>query len=91
MGYSQEKSAEQFIAEAIAWLEEKWGGRACPYCGASDWAIGEPVQLLAAFVRYQKGTLSPAFTVMCTNCGHTSLINALVAGLVAEPEDEANP
>jgi hypothetical protein len=89
MSTPEEKSAEQYIAEAIDWLALKWTDKHCPYCNARAWAVGEPVQILAAFPYYRKASLSPAFTVMCTNCGHTSLINAIVAGLVPEPDDEA--
>jgi hypothetical protein len=82
-----EKSSEAAIAEAIAWLERKWGEHPCPYCGARSWAVGEPVRILAAFpISFGKGGLTPAFTVMCGNCGHTNLINAIVAGIVPEEE-----
>jgi len=28
--------------------------------------------------------MSPAFPVMCGNCGHTTFVNAIRAGLLAE-------
>ena len=79
---------QKALAEAIAWLADKWRDTHCPYCDALSWAVGETVQILAAFpISYGKGRFSPAFTVMCTNCGHTSLVNAIVAGIVPEPDE----
>jgi hypothetical protein len=32
--------------------------------------------------------MSPAFPVMCGNCGHTTFVNAIRAGLLPESDDE---
>jgi hypothetical protein len=78
---------QKAIEAAIAWLADKWGETHCPYCNARSWAVGEPVRILAAFpISFGKGGLTPAFTVMCGNCGHTNLINAIVAEIVPEEE-----
>lgn len=82
------KTEQEFIDEAIKWVQEKWGpqGARCPYCGTSSWSVGLPVQILAAFPQFQKGSMSPAFTIMCNNCGQTTLVNAIVSQLMAEDE-----
>src|SRR2546430_173396 len=86
----QEALTAAQINQAIEWLQKKWGAdRSCPYCGTSSWRVGGPMQILAAFVTpYGKGALSPAFTVMCANCGHTSLVNSIVAGITKEGDPQ---
>lgn len=66
------------IHRAIEWLSQKWGSRPCPYCGDFAWQVGTPLEIRLA----DDELMSPAFPVMCGNCGNTVLINAVVAGLV---------
>jgi hypothetical protein len=70
------------------WLEKKWGagGRACPYCDTNEWLIGGPVTLMYEGDpgQVELRRMSPHFTVMCRNCGHTVLINAMVSETVPE-------
>jgi hypothetical protein len=77
------------IAAAISWLARKWGEEAkpCPYCGTAAWHVGTPQYIDVGFGHGEPGfsTMSPTFPVMCSNCGNTVLINAVLAGLV-EPE-----
>ena len=76
-------SDEELLDRAIAWLEERWGAdRACPYCGTRAWQVGTPLEIPLA----DGSAMTPAFPVMCTFCGNTVLINAIVAGLVPESE-----
>jgi RNase P subunit RPR2 len=69
-----------FIELAILWLQRKWGEQACPYCHEADWQVGTPleVRILPAEV------MSPAFPVMCGNCGHTTFVNARLSGVLPE-------
>jgi hypothetical protein len=70
---------------SVQWLEEKWGPeRTCPYCGALDWVVSRPFNLLLE----SREALAPHFSVACTNCGNTVLVNAVVAGLVPTPADD---
>ncbi len=75
------------LRAAIDWLEQKWGDRSCPYCGETAWQVGTPLQLQL----FPDEVMSPAFPVMCGNCGHTTFVNAVLAGIVPEgfelPED----
>jgi hypothetical protein len=72
-------------AEGIQWLQEKWGEEApeCPYCKADFWYVAPPVVLPTL----PRGTLFPAFPVVCTNCGHTTFVSAAKAG-IANPFEE---
>jgi hypothetical protein len=67
---------------AIDWLRKKWGDHACPYCDHVQWEVGSTLS-----VRLETGeTMSPAVPVMCGNCGQTTLVNAIRAGIVPEVE-----
>jgi hypothetical protein len=47
------------------------------------WSIGTPFE-----ISLENGeALSPHFPVMCDNCGNTVFINAILAGLLPEPEE----
>jgi hypothetical protein len=73
-----------FIEAAVGWVEQKWGpNRECPYCGSAEWTVSRPFNLLLE----SRETLSPHFSVVCTNCGNTVLINALLAGLFPDPNE----
>jgi hypothetical protein len=73
-----------FIEAAVIWLEKQWGPqRRCPYCESNNWSVGTPFE-----VSLESGeALSPHFPVMCDNCGNTVFVNAIVAGLLPEPEE----
>jgi hypothetical protein len=81
------------IAAAINWLRLKWGevSRPCPYCENETWNVGTPVYLDVGWGRSVPGysTMSPMFPVMCSNCGNTVFVNAILAGISDEPEDES--
>src|SRR4051794_9450387 len=75
-----------FVQGAIAWIVEKWPvPRECPHCHTTEWEVGTPFELRTG----GDASLTPHFPVMCSNCGNTVLINAVRAGLVPEPEEEA--
>jgi len=70
----------------IGFLSQKWGGRPCPACGMGSWNVHDSSFELREFNEGNMvlgGPLIPVVPVICTNCGNTVLINALVAGLVA--------
>jgi hypothetical protein len=76
---------EAFVDAAVAWLTEKWGTHpVCPYCGTQSWSVGTPFD-----VSLENGqALAPHFSAMCNNCGNTVFINAILAGLYPEPEEQ---
>ena len=78
-----EAADEARVSKAISWLSAKWKDTECPYCSASDWQVGTPLEISLG----PDESMSPAFPVMCGNCGHTSLINAVLAGLVDPPTE----
>src|SRR5439155_8890232 len=61
---------------AIHWLREKWKHPNCPYCEAADSQVGTPLEVRLS----GDEVMSPAFPVMCGNCGHTTFVNAVLAG-----------
>lgn len=64
--------------QLAAWVREKWGeGRACPYCGGREWAVGS----------------SPlGGAVSCKNCGVVALIGVLPQrSAAAEGSGPADP
>ena len=82
---AREEERQQLVKAAIDWLADKWKDVDCPYCGAGDWKVGTPLEIS---VGGSESSMSPAFPVMCGNCGQTTMVNAIVAGLVPEPGDE---
>lgn len=73
----------ELVNKAIDWLDDKWKDRECPYCGVADWQVGTPLEISLGLDE----AMSPAFPVMCGNCGQTALVNAVVAGLVDQPDE----
>jgi hypothetical protein len=65
------------LQAAIAWLADKWRDTRCPYCHEMDWRVGTPLEVQL----FPDEVMSPSFPVMCGNCGHTTLVNAVVAEL----------
>jgi len=79
-----EGTESQILQAAIKWIEEKWGDQECPYCQQVEWQVGTPLEITAS----NGEVMSPAFPVMCGNCGHTTLVNAIKAGLLPEPGED---
>ena len=73
------------VEEGIRWLRETWGQRLCPYCENNRWEIGPPFDLPLP-PRTGRAS-SPHFSVVCTRCGNTVLVDAERAGIAEEPED----
>ncbi len=74
----------------IQFLNEKWQGTICPYCRGPEWNVENKMFELR---EYNKGNLYlggpnssivPVVPVTCSNCGHTVLVNALVAKVMEE-------
>jgi len=73
----------------IAFLNSKWGNRSCPMCNKGPWSVQDRVFQLNEFHQGNLvvgGPLIPVIPVSCGNCGHTELVNAIIAGVLpAEP------
>jgi predicted Zn-ribbon and HTH transcriptional regulator len=80
----------------IKHLTEKWGGDAhCPMCKASNWNVGMRVVILHELRAdsdspARVGLSIPVVPVMCTNCGNTVFVNAILLGLVPPTTDPNN-
>jgi hypothetical protein len=79
---TEETELDALTQEGIEWLQEKWGDDApeCPYCSTALWYVSAPV--VFPTVVPDGGTLFPVFPVVCTNCGHTTLVSAVKSGIV---------
>ncbi len=63
----------------------------CPYCQMNNWNITREVFQLTEFSGgglVVGGPVVPLAPVTCNNCGHTVLLNALIAGAVEPPKEE---
>jgi hypothetical protein len=78
-----EQAESQVLQAAIKWVEDKWGSQVCPYCQHAEWQVGTPLEITAL----NGEVMSPAFPVMCGNCGHTTFVNAIRAGLLSESDE----
>src|ERR1700727_707196 len=79
---------------ATKWLQETWGTQPaphCPYCKNNVWSVGVPTRLATVPIYQpgQGGTLPALFPVMCTNCGNTVMVSAVLPGIVPPSGDEA--
>lgn len=70
------EAEQQQIASAIEWLRSKWSDRPCPYCAATEWQVGVPLDIELGGGEM----MAPMVPVMCGNCGQLALVNAIVAG-----------
>ena len=63
-------------------LKDKWGDRPCPMWGATDWSLPATLYRLVEFNEglIFGGHIIPIVPIMCTNCGNTQLVNAIIAG-----------
>jgi hypothetical protein len=70
---------------AIAWLADKWTTKGCPYCGNPTWNVGGK---LIETRPWAESYVIPMMQATCTNCGHTVSVDATIAGLVENPEEQ---
>jgi hypothetical protein len=76
----------EFESESVLkFLSDKWQGRGCPMCGQGPWNVQNRTFQLTEFHQGNLvigGPLIPVIPVSCQNCGHTVLVNAIIAGAV---------
>jgi len=67
----------------MAWIERKAGTASltCQVCSRDDWSVSPVVGRLPAGFDELAVASYPLVPVVCTNCGNTLLLNALVMGL----------
>jgi hypothetical protein len=64
----------------------------CPYCLTNNWNITHEVFQLTEFSGAGLvigGPVVPIAPVTCNNCGHTVLLNAIIAGVIEPKNEEA--
>lgn len=72
--------------KAIHHLRTKWANRPCPMCGGGPWTVQDSTFQLMEFSEgglVLGGPVLPVIPVVCTNCGNTVLVNAIVSGIMA--------
>jgi len=76
-------------------LRAKWQGRPCQQCGVGNWNVQDKAYELREFAYgtlVAGGPVIPVIPVICTNCGNTLLVNAMIAGAVGtEPPKTEDP
>jgi hypothetical protein len=78
--------------KVITHLRDKWGGRVCQQCGEGNWTVQAKAFELRQFhggSLVVGGAVLPLVPVICTNCGNTVLVNAIVAGAMSPQPDES--
>lgn len=64
----------------------------CPYCKSNSWDITREIFQLTEFSKsglVLGGPVVPLAPVTCTSCGHTVLLNAIIAGVLEPDAQEA--
>lgn len=71
--------------QVVEFLNKKRKHHACPKCNENTWAVEGVVQMslqseVGTFIL--GGPFLPLATVTCRNCGHTDLVNLVIAGVI---------
>lgn len=84
---SEEEEKQRQRDAAGRWLREKWPNPQCPMCFARNWHVAPTAELrdFTGGDLVLGGPIIPVVPVVCTNCGNTVLVNALIAGAVEQP------
>lgn len=82
--------------KAAAWINEKLPAHKCPMCGEDKFQIAD--QLVVPLNLSNKpdkpglkfsGGMYPQLMFICTNCGTTQFLNAVILGLVGPPAENS--
>ena len=86
----ERKAIKLNLEKAEVWLNEHWkGDMVCPICGNSSWSGHEEAMEVRSFNRGRlggPGPVIPLLVITCSTCGNTLFFNAILAGLVDQPE-----
>jgi hypothetical protein len=73
-------------SKLLSFIQSKWKPPyVCSCCASNSWNIGQELFQLTQFAggaMIVGGPLVPVAPLICTNCGNTVLVNAIVAGIV---------
>lgn len=78
--------ADDLAAQLMAHIQAKWSAEACcPLCRGSQWEVAGQCFELRPWRQAQKPLAGdfflPVLPVICSQCGHTVLLNPRAAGL----------
>jgi len=74
----------------IEHLKGKWKDAKCPMCNEAIWEVVSTIYSPPQFAKggvVLGGEVIPTVPVVCTNCGFTAWVNAMVAGILDQKED----
>lgn len=80
------------VQKMIDFLQEKWGDKKpCPMCGGTDWEIFgktfSPIEFTEGTPIGRGGRIAvPVVPIVCTTCGNTILVSAIVSGFMEADE-----
>lgn len=73
----------------VDYLNGKWtGSQLCPICKVDEWFIPDLIHEMPEAKHKGKFQFSPLIQIICLNCGHTLLFNAIVAGIYIKEKEE---
>lgn len=75
-------------AKLLEHLKVKWASRSCPMCGSGPWNVQDSTFQLTEFNEGSMvigGPVIPVVPVICSNCGYTALVSAVVSRAI-KPE-----
>lgn len=86
---------EEELAKAVDWLNKQWKPGKCPFCGQETWEVLDhlltPVRFTPGGGIALGGVTLPSLPIVCTTCGYTAFMNAIVMGILSPqktPETE---
>jgi hypothetical protein len=79
------KMTEQQDADALRFVQGKWGSRPCPMCGGQGWGFPDTLANIPDIVdvRTSEGLrVRAVLPITCLNCGLVLPVSATVAGII---------
>lgn len=77
---------EEEAARVLALMRERFpNSPPCPFCGKDDFSVSSVVVLPPRIGGLFSGVAYPVFQIICSNCGYTQFFNAVIAGLLPDP------
>ncbi len=86
-------SAED-AAKCFKWINDHQPGDVtCAICGTTKWSIAAHVVEVRASTRAAVtigAPTYPLFQMICSNCGHTLFVNAIIAGVIGPSSSKSS-
>lgn len=92
MSDSEGKFTEGERARAKSWFARIKPKPKCALCLKEDWILGKnayaPLGFDRAKTEFIASSIFPQFFLVCKNCGHSLVVNGLVAGVFKNEDDD---